>query len=203
MRRKLKEAAEKIVAEAKDLPAAATALAERLASDKALCLLAAFIVIERLPKRAGRRRELPSRRRAGAHRAKAKLPTAAQKTGALRAEQASTEMIYERKLRGGRQVGDVRMHEIKAIAEMSADNSLKFLFRGFEDAVEFFALTAISKHCVASDPYAKLRDIVKPSIIAKAFQKGAIDATEAMRDGAGELKRRLIAAAQSQELPAS
>jgi hypothetical protein len=202
MRRDLKVAAEKIVSEAKTPAAAATALAARLADDKSLRLAAAMAIIDALPKRAGKRRELHSRRRVGPHRKPIGVPTAAQKTGALKAEQSYTDTIFDRKLRGGRKVGDVRMHEIRAIATQAAENFAKFINRGFEDGVEMMGLSMLAKHAVASDPYLKVRDVIKPALAEKIFKQAEVATAQWLAEESSGLAHRLIQVAERQELPA-
>ena len=201
MRRELKEAAEKIVADTDNFTEASSALAEKLATDKALRLAAAMEIIGKLPKRAGKRREVRARRRLGPHRKPTSRPSAAQRAGAIKAEQAYIATIFDRKLRGGRRLGDVRLHEIRATAEKSAENAVSFFTRGFEDATETIALTMLAKHAVAADPYSKLADVIKPSLAERIFKQAEIVAAERIRDESAKLARGLIEIAQQQELP--
>ena len=213
MKPELKKAAAELLDEHKTIAAAADALSAKLARDNALRLAAAFFILAEvnLParpltangSRAERGKELQSRRRPGPHRRPAKMPTRAQKTGAIRAEQTYVETIFDRKLRGGRKLGDVRLHELRAIAESSAQNAVSFLTRGYEDAVEVIACTMLSKYCVASDPLARIRDVIKPTVASKIFDQAKIKAAEELRDGSDKLAKNLIALAQAQELPAS
>lgn len=203
MRRDLKTAAENSVAKTKTFADASADLANKLAADKGLRLAAAMAIVERLSKRRGQRKELRARRRIGPHRKPIGVPTAAQKTGALIAEQNYTTTIFDRKLRGGRKVGDVRMHEVTAISKQSAGNMARFITRGFEDGVEMMALAMMAKHCVAADPYAKLRDILKPTLAEKIFKQAEIATAAWLAEESSGLANRLIQVAEQQELPAS
>jgi hypothetical protein len=203
MRRDLKQAAEKIVAKTKNFAEAAAELADKLAADKVLRFAAAMTIVEQLPKRASKRKELPSRRRVGPHRKPTGMPTAAQKTGAMQAEQSYAATIFDRKLRGGRKVGDVRMHEIRAIATQAAQNFGKFINRGFEDGVEMMGLSMLAKHAVASDPYSKVRDVIKPALAEKIFKQAEIATAQWLAEESSGLANRLIQVAERQELPAS
>lgn len=205
MKRELREAAQKIVNEAKNYNAAANVLAEKLESDKKLRVAAAMAVIDTLPRWPTERRELHARRREGPHRSpkSSKLPTKTQKEGAIRAAQSITMAIFDRKIRGGKKLGDVKMYEIRAISEKAADDMAFFLNRGFEDGVEAFGMTMLARHCVAADPDTKLRDLVKPVFAQKCFQEAAIKVAEFMANRSKTLKHDLIAAAQTLELPAA
>jgi hypothetical protein len=201
MKKELKEFAEKLVA-AKTRAASIEALAEAIARERSLRMAAAEYVIDALPARAPKRKELHSRRRIGPHRAALKLPTAAQKTAALRAEHIYTATIFDRQLRGGKKLGDVRHHELRAIAERSAENAVSFLNRGFEDAVETIGLTMLARHCgMPSDPYAKVRDLIKPATAERIFQQAAAKAAEQIRDEGARLAKNLLEVAHNQEIP--
>ena len=209
MKPELRKAATELLDEHKTIAAAAEALSAKLARDNALRLAAAAYILAEvnMPKTATakekRGKEIHSRRRPGPHRRPAKMPTRAQKTGAIRAEQTYVETIFDRKLRGGRKLGDVPVHELRAIAEASAETAVSFLTRGYEDAVEVIACTMLSKFCVASDPFARIRDVIKPAVVSKIFDQAKIKAAEELRDGSAKLAKNLIAIAQQQELPAS
>jgi hypothetical protein len=183
--------------------AAAEALAKQIAADGDLRLALALDFIKRFE--AKPKKETASRRRVGPHRSNhgrrsGGVPTTAQKVGAVRAQKLYAETIFDRKLRGGRKLGDVHVHELRAIAESSALTAVSFLQRGYDDAVEVFACTMLTKHCVASDPFAKVRDVIKASIATSIFDKAKIKAAEMLRDGGAKIARELIAAAQQQEL---
>jgi hypothetical protein len=180
---------------------AAEALAKQLAGDADLRLAFALEFIKRLE--AKPKKETQSRRRVGPHRTGRRgsgMPTTTQKAGAVRAQKVYAEAIFDQKLRGGRKLGDVHVHELRAIAESSASTAVSFLQRGYDDAVEVFACTMLTKHCVASDPFAKVRDVIKPSIAASIFDKAKIKAAELLREGGTKIARELIAAAQQQEI---
>jgi hypothetical protein len=182
---------------------AVKALADDIAQNEELRRAIAADYLKRLPQ-AKRGKELHSRRRVGPHRRAARpkpMPTTSQKAGALAAERTFATTIFDRKLRGGRKLGEVRIHELRAIAEESANTATSFLQRGYDDAVETFACVMLSKHCVAADPFAKVRDTIKPTTASAIFESAKIKAAQMLRDGGATLAQNLIAAAQAQELP--
>jgi hypothetical protein len=182
--------------------AATGALADLLAADEDLRRLVAVVVMRQFSDtKIVRKKETHSRRRPGPHRSP--LPSKAQKAGALRAEKNFTEMIFDRKLRGGRKLGEIRVHELRAIAESSAETATSFLQRGFDDAVETFWCIGLSHHCVSSDPFAKVSDVIKPSVASSIFEKARISAAQSLRDSSGRLARELISQAQQQGISAS
>lgn len=210
MKPELKKAATDVLAEHKTIPAAAEALSAKLARDNALRLAAAQFVIGNVQPRetatastkAKKPHEMQSRRRVGPHR-RPKMPTRAQKAAAIRAEHTYVDTIFDRKMRGGHKLGDIKVHELRAIAEQCADMSMKFIMRGYDDAVDVYACTALSKHCVAADPFSKVRDVIKAPIVSAVYEKAKIEAAEWLRDGSADMAKRLIASAQRMELPAS
>jgi hypothetical protein len=173
--------------------AAAAAFADLIAKNATLRAAVARDVVERIAKMS-KSKNVHSRRRVGPHRRHAKTPSKAQKAGALRAEQTFAEAIFERKLRGGVVLGNVRVHELRAIAEKTATTATSFLARGYDDAVEVIGLTMLSKHCVASDPFALLRDVIKPSVVPNTFERARIKAAEMIRDSSAKIARDLLAA---------
>ena len=175
--------------------------ADRIADSDDLRLALAADYLKKLP-RPERRKEISARRRVGPHRKRSTTPTAAQKKAAVKAEKIYVETIFDHKIRGGRKLGDVRVNELRAIAENSANTSVSFFQRGYEDAVETFVALMLSRHCVAADPFAKVRDTIKASVVKAVLDKAKISAAELIRDRSAKVAADLIAAANAQELPA-
>jgi hypothetical protein len=198
----LKAVVRKLLEEHKTAASATAALADQISKDAELRRAAAAAIIRQHSEaKLKGKREVHSRRRPGPHRKP--TPTRAQKLGALKAEKTYVETVFDRKMRGGRKLGEIRVHELRAIAEASASTATSFLQRGYEDAVETFACVALSNYCVTSDPFAKVRDVIKPSVATTIFEKAKISAAESLRDGSGRLAKELLAAAQKQELGTS
>ena len=193
--------AQTLLSDHKSIAAAADALATRLAKEAGLRRDIAFDFLSRHREAAKSKPGPRSRTRAGPHRHRQLgTPTAEQKIGALQAERVLIDTIFDRKLRGGKKLGDIRVHELRATAESSASTATSFLQRGYEDAVETFACVLLSKHCVASDPFAKVRDVIKPKVASEIFVQAQADAAKALADSSGRLAQELIAAAQQAEL---
>ena len=75
-------------------------------------------------------KEIGARRRGGPHRRGTGMPTAAQKAGALRAASDTASGIFDRKLRGGRRLRSIKIHELRAIVFESGIAAGSFLKRG-------------------------------------------------------------------------
>jgi hypothetical protein len=205
MKDQLRSAALALFKEHGTIAAAATPLADQLAKDSELRLLAATEILRAVVPKSARKRPAPhARRRTGPHRRpeerKTKLPSTAQKAGALQAERAYRDTIFERKLRGGRKLGDVRIHELRAIAQDSAETATSFLTRGYEDAVETIACTMLAGHCIAADPHATVRETIKASIATSIYERARVKAAEAIRDGSAKLATDLLAVAAAQPI---
>lgn len=200
---KLRTVTKELLEQHASVKAAATALATMLGADAGLRSEIALAYLTR--SRPGRRkkkpgeREVHSRRRVGPHR-RSPLPSEAQKTGALAAEKAYAADVFNRKMRGGRQLGEIRIHELRAIAESSASMATSFLQRGYDDAVETLLCVMLSKHCISSDPFAPVKDVIKASVATAMLTKAKIKAAELLRDHGAKVARELVAAAHQQEL---
>jgi hypothetical protein len=149
----------------------------------------------------GPKRKAPiphARRRVGPHRKareRALVPTSEQKTGALAARAQVADLIFEHKLRGGKMLGEIRVHELKAIVEAAAHSATSLLWRGYEDAVDTFLCASLADHCVAADPFGLVKDMIKPSDAVKMLDRAKIRAAEALRDGSARLAKELITSA--------
>jgi hypothetical protein len=141
-----------------------------------------------------------SRRRPGPHRTPSKrrsTPTSDQKAAAVRAElKLTASIIFDRVLRGGRRLGDLRCNELMAFAEQSAATATGFLSRGYDDAVDAIGCKLlahhVSEHVRITDPFAVVRDVVKPAVATKVFDQAKISAAEMIRDGSARLARELM-----------
>jgi hypothetical protein len=184
----------------KTVAAAAAELVTMMMADDKLQLAVATEFLRSLANTKSAPHVVRSRRRPGPHKSP-KQPTAAQKAGALRAEKQYIASIFDHRLRGGQRLGQIRVHELRAIAEASASTATSFLTRGYEDAVEAIACTRMTQHCVAVDPFALVKDVIKATIAKDIFEQAKIDAAEVIRDGSAKLARDLIARAQKPEPP--
>jgi hypothetical protein len=178
--------------------AAVKALADLLATDAKLRDAIADDYLARLRAKRAPAPKPHSRRRVGPHRSP--LPTKAQKAGALAAEKTYATAIFDRQIRGGRRLGDVRIHELRAVAEQAATTAVSFLQRGYDDAVETFLCVMLSKHCVAAEPFTTVEQAIKPSVATAILDKAKVRAAEMLRDGGAKMARELVAAAQIQDL---
>jgi hypothetical protein len=143
-----------------------------------------------------KKREPISRRREGPHRRiKLGTPTAAQKAGTVAAGKIIKHEIFERRIRGAGRLGDIHIHELRAIAESQASTATSFLQRGYDDAVESILLLMLNDHCVASEPFVKVRDAVPPGVVEAKLKAAKLKAAEVIRDGSIRVAHDLIASA--------
>ena len=145
------------------------------------------------PKPVGRRREGPHRR------IKLGTPSAAQKAGAIKAGSVIKHEIFERRIRGAGRLGDIHIHELRALAESRASTATSFLQRGYDDAVESILLLMLNDHCVASEPFTKVRDAVPPNVVEAKLKAAKIKAAEVIRDGSIRVAHDLMASAHKPE----
>lgn len=145
------------------------------------------------PKPIGRRREGPHRR------IKLGTPTAAQKAGAVKAGSVIRHEIFERRIRGSGRLGDIYIHELRALAESQAATATSFLQRGYDDAVESILLLMLNDHCVASEPFTKVRDAVPPNVVEAKLKAAKLKAAEVIRDGSIRVAHDLLASAHKPE----
>ena len=133
-----------------------------------------------------------SRRRTGPHRRPvSKGPTAEQKAGAMRAERQYVAAVFAHKLRGGNTIGNTRINQLQTIADTSAQNGLTFLRRGYDDIVESFTCTWLSQYSVASDPFALVKDTIKPAIAQAMLDHAKIKAMEFIHAASDREKKEL------------
>jgi hypothetical protein len=140
------------------------------------------------------------RRRQGKHRRPVGTPTPQQKAGAVAAGKAVAHEIFVRRIRGAGLLGNIRIHELRAIAESQASTAASFLQRGYDDAVEAIACITLSGHCVAADPFAKVADVIPANVAVEAFEDAKLKAAEVIRDGSAKVAHDLIAAARGKPL---
>lgn len=145
-----------------------------------------------------KKREPPSRRREGPHR-RIGTPTAAQKAGTVAASTVIKHEIFERRVRGAGRLGDIHIHELRAIAESQAATATSFLQRGYDDAVESILLLMLNDHCVTAEPFVKVRDAVPPGVVEAKLKAAKLKAAEVIRDGSIRVAHDLIASAHKVE----
>jgi hypothetical protein len=117
------------------------------------------------PKPVGRRRQGPHRRIAAIA-----TPSPHAKAGAVAAMKLATAEIFNRKIRGAGRLGNIEVHQLRAISEDLANTTGEFVQRGFDDGVEAIALSMMSDHCVAADPFAKVVDVIPAKVAEQAFK---------------------------------
>jgi hypothetical protein len=155
-------------------------------------------------------RATPSRRRSGVHRRSApitklpsdsqkksdlKMPSESQKKSNLAAAKTFAHEVFNRRLRGGKRLGDIRINELRAYARQSAEVAGRFIQRGYEDAVDLFACVRLAGYCVAADPDASVSETIKPSIAVEIYHQARIDAAEEIATRGAMLSQDLMAAA--------
>jgi hypothetical protein len=138
-----------------------------------------------------------SRRREGAHRRPAKLPTPGQQAAALKAKKVVYDAIFQRKIRGGKMIGDVRIHELPALAQSHAATAGSFSQRGYDDGVDAIVFTMVQNHCVAADPFGKVADTISARALKRIYAEAEIKSAEIMRDAAARTASDLIAGART------
>ena len=141
-----------------------------------------------------------ARRKVGPHRKgtpRPSMPTDEQKAGALIARARTADLIFQHKLRGGKAVGQIKVHELQAIVEKSANNATQMLQRGYEDVVDTFFCASLADHCVATDPFGLVKDMIKATDAAKMMEQAKIRAAEVLRDKSALLAKELIAIAHN------
>jgi hypothetical protein len=141
-----------------------------------------------------------SRQRRGPHRTPIKrrtTPTKDQKAAAIRAEtKLASTLIFDRVMRGGQRLGDIKCSELEVLMHKSIECCIGFNARGYEDGVDAvgYRLLAehIAEHITVTDPFATVRDVVKPAIASKIFEKAKIEAAIIQREVNAKLARDLI-----------
>jgi hypothetical protein len=166
-------------------------------SNRALLVVLAAQYLSQLPRPRRQPPKPKGRRREGAHRRSVGTPSKHAKAGAIAALKTISHEIFARRIRGAGRLGDIRVHELRAIAESQAATATSFLQRGYDDAVESIACAIISDHCVAADPFAKVADVIPVKIAVKAFEDAKIKAAEVIRDGSAKIASDLIASART------
>jgi len=152
------------------------------------------------PAKTKSKREPPSRRREGPHRRiRLGTPTAAQKAGTIAAGKIIKHEIFERRIRGAGRLGDIHIHELRAIAESQASTATSFLQRGYDDAVESILLLMLNDHCVEAEPFTKVRDAVPPGVVGAKLKAAKLKAAEVIRDGSIRVAHDLLASAHKIE----
>jgi hypothetical protein len=139
-----------------------------------------------------------SRGKTGPHRRgraapKPKLPTEAQKKGAIRAAVAeATTFLDTKRLRDGRAIGDVLLVELPRLALGAANKSVTFLSRGMEDAADAILCQKLAQHVQPSSSDAKVRDAIKPEVVEKLHAEAQLMAAQRIADAAARTARELL-----------
>ena len=142
------------------------------------------------------------RRRQGKHRRTAAVgtPSPRAKAGAVAAMKLAGAEIFNRKIRGRGLLGNIQVHELRAISEGLARTTGDFLQRGYDDGVEAIALSIMSDHCVAADPFAKVVDVIPAKVAEQAFKDARIKTAEVIAAASAKIAQDLIAAARGKPL---
>jgi len=119
-----------------------------------------------------------SRRKTGVHQKQSGMPSAAQKAGALAAMAEAASGVFDRKMRGGQRLKQIKVRELMAIVSDSGHAAGSFILRGYEDAVDAILCRKLAHHCVTSDPDLTVEDIVKEEVAAKYFREAKIKASQ-------------------------
>jgi hypothetical protein len=171
-------------------------LLKTIAADPAMQLAMVTFYLERMDRQ---RAKPTSRARPGPHRRSKSGPqrrSTSDKAAALtRSHGAFVHEIFTRRLRGGKQVGVVRIYELPSLIQSAIDQGMEFTNRGFEDFVDAFALAGVYHFCNARlaqhDPNATISDVIKGKDLSGIYDKASVDAAEAMREGSTRLKQVL------------
>jgi hypothetical protein len=176
--------------------AAASPFADLIATDEGLRRALALNYLQSIAPK-----EPASRRRPGPHRRPGGMPTERQKLAAITAERVYTDQIFARKLRGGKTLGEIHVHELRALAKSAAEMTTRFVLRGHEDAVDLFACTALANYCVAADPFALVKDTIKSSVVVSIYEQAKKVAAEKLPLMSEQMTDELINAANDLEPP--
>lgn len=167
---------------------AAPKFVKTVTADAPMLLALATFYLERV----GRAPPQPvSRGKPGPHRR-----SKHEKAAALsRSHGALVHEIFARRLRGGKQIGIVRIYELPSLIQSAIDQGMEFTNRGFEDFVDAFALAGVFHFCstrlAQHDPNATVQDIMKGNDLATLYDRASVEAAEAMREGTTRLKQVL------------
>jgi hypothetical protein len=139
-------------------------------------------------------KEPRSRRKAGAHRRPTGMPSAAQKAGALTAATELSTGIFSRKLRGGHQLRNIKVRELRAIVQESGHAAGRFIMRGYEDVVDAMLCRRLADHCVTSDPDLAVPDIVTEAVAMRYFKEAKLEAARFLQHSAERIANELASA---------
>src|SRR5262252_8594347 len=146
--------------------------------------------------RAGERAKAAAEDRArgkeGPNRRTAKVPTADQKSAALRVMTETPESFLDaRRLRDGRVIGDVPLHELPRIAAEASSKAVTFLRRGLEDAVDAIACARLADRARPTSNETRVRDAFKPGIVEQIFAESRLEAVQRMQEAMQTAHRML------------
>jgi hypothetical protein len=138
-----------------------------------------------------RGREGPKRR---------KMPTEAQRQAEITAAQRTT-LFDTWRVRGGHKIGNLYVHELRTRALESVRTGFGFVVRGKDDLVDGVSFQLIALHVQASDPMARVRDVVSEKTL-KQIQARAIKLAKKGIDRVNEMPREMLTEIINAESPA-
>jgi hypothetical protein len=119
-----------------------------------------------------------SRHRPGRHRRPGTpgMPSEINREAARTADRHLAAVVFERKMRGGKKLGDLRWNELHAYKREAIATGVEMLNRGFDDVVEGIACDMIERHCVPADPFETVRNIIKAEDAMTIMEQARVEA---------------------------
>lgn len=128
-------------------------------------------------------------------------PSPRARAGAIVAMKLEAAEIFNYRLRGiGRRVGELYVHELRALAKglaVSAGNRLK---GGIEEGAESIWLGKLADHCVTAHSFAKVKETIPVNVAITTMERARIMAAEIIRDNAAKVVSDLIASARPPQI---
>jgi len=186
-----------------DVKKTAPKLARALMTNARRPLLIALIsdYLSRLPPTAPR----PMMPLPGTDKTKAKpligMPTAADKAGALAAMKMEAAEIFARRIRGAGKLGELHVHELRAIASDLGRAAVEKVKLGYNDAIDSVLIMKLSQHCVAADQNARVADVISQRDTVRAFEEAKPIAAAVLRDGMDAMFKSLTGQKLSKTKP--
>jgi len=125
------------------------------------------------------------------------MPTAANKAGAIAAMKLEEAAIFERKIRGAGDLGQLHVHELRAIASDLGRAAVEKVKLGYNDALDSVLIMKLSKHCVAADQFARVADVISQRDAVRLYEEAKPIAAAVLRDGMDAMFKSLT----GQKLP--
>jgi hypothetical protein len=161
--------------------------------------LALLYLKDLMPKTLHGRRRTGKHRRVAASISNNRMPTKSQREASLKARSGIADVVFARKLRGGRVLGELHVRELRAMTQTQLETSMRFLNNSYVDLVDFVALQRIDRHCGAADPDLLVKDCIKSAVVTEIFQQAEVVAAEALRDGTEKFAAAVIEIANRSE----